>query len=94
MSIDQVVNLRFGLRRCARNIWRRPLTETQVFANRWFCLLFANMLSLRRWAIVATLLRTVVSQNTVDEPFALWPTIDQGSLAQALNISDDCLDAL
>ena len=52
------------------------------------------MLSLRRWAIVATLLRTVVSQNTVDEPFALWPTIDQGSLAQALNISDDCLDAL
>jgi hypothetical protein len=88
------MNLRAELQRCARNIWRRPLAETRVFERCRFCLLFANMLSLRRWAIMATFLRTVVSQNTVDEPFALWPTVDQGTLAQALNISDDCLDAL
>lgn len=71
--------------------------DTRRPENYWCCQLFANMSSLRRWVIAATYFGAAVCQNsndTADEPFALWPTLDQGALAQALNISTDCLDAL
>lgn len=61
--------------------------------------LFVKMPSIRLSVIAAGLLSTALSQSnntnvTIDDPFALWPTVDQGALAQSLNITSDCLDAL
>ena len=36
----------------------------------------------------------MAAQDVEDVSVSLYPTVDPVSLAQALNISDDCLDAL
>lgn len=56
-------------------------------------------LRLRKWAVILSLLGAVCGQDADDtapvtDPFALWPTVDQTSLAKALNISIGCLDAM
>lgn len=53
---------------------------------------------LEGWAATLALLAIASGQDVniteVDDPFALWPTVDPTSLATALNISIGCLDAM